>query len=338
MAAPGAPLAGVTVIEIAAIGPVPWACMLLVQMGATVVRIDRPGTPPSADPMRAGRTVVELDLKTPAGRDTLLEHLRAADALVEGMRPGVMERLGLAPADCRAVNPRLVYGRMTGWGQNGPLAPRAGHDINYIALTGALHAIGPATQPCPPLNLVGDYGGGGCFLAMGLLAAILAVQRGEPGRVVDAAMIDGAAALMALPYGRLADGRWRDERQANVLDGGAPWYRTYATADDRFVAVGAIEPPFYEAFVRGLGLDPPSLPDRDRRDNWPALHQRFAAVLRTRTRDEWASVFESTDACVTPVLAMGEAPRHAHHRARGTFTATPEGHALPGPAPRFQLL
>ncbi|WP_326541105.1 CaiB/BaiF CoA transferase family protein [Pseudorhodoferax sp.] len=324
-----------TVIEIAAIGPVPWACMLLVQMGATVVRIDRPGPPPSADPMRAGRTVVELDLKTSTGRDSLLERLRAADALVEGMRPGVMERLGLGPADCKAVNPRLVYGRMTGWGQNGPLAPRAGHDINYIALTGALHAIGPASQPCPPLNLIGDYGGGGCFLAMGVLAALLAARRGAPGCVVDAAMIDGTAALMALAYGRLADGRWRDEREANMLDGGAPWYRSYATADGRFVAVGAIEPPFYEAFIRGLGLDLQALPDREQRDNWPALHRRFADVLRTRTRDEWTSVFEDTDACVTPVLSMAEAPLHAHHKARRTFVATPQGHALPGPAPRF---
>ena len=337
----GGVLAGFRVIEIAAIGPVPWCCMLLADMGAEIIRIDRVKAGDAsaaalpAEPMQRGRRSIALDLKRAEDVERLLALIADADALVEGMRPGVMERLGLAPAVCLARNPRLVYGRMTGWGQSGPLATRAGHDINYIALTGALHAIGRAGEaPVPPLNLVGDYGGGGAFLAIGVLAALLHAGRSGGGQVVDAAMIDGAATLMALPYERHASGDWHDERGANQLDGGAPWYGVYATADGRHVAVGAIEPQFYAELLRGLGLDPAALPERADRANWPALRVMFAQRFGTRTRDAWAAVFESMDACVSPVLSLAEAPKHPHNLAREVFVET-RGGQLPAPAPRF---
>lgn len=336
------PLSGVRIVELAALGPVPWCGMVLAGLGADVIRIER--LPPSGTPLPPkgvheftdrGCRRLAVDLKSAAGAAVVLRLLARADALMEGMRPGAAERLGLGPAACQEVNPRLVYARMTGWGQEGPLALRAGHDINYLALSGALHAIGPRDgPPAIPLNLVADYGGGGAFLAVGLLAALLQARAGGRGGVLDVAMVDGVANLMAMPHGRLAAGRWRDERGSNLLDGGTPWYGVYETADDRHVAVGAIEPAFYEAFVRGLGLDPATLPDRLDPTRWPELRTRFAAAFRQASRDEWQRRFEQTDACVTPVLSMSEAPRHPHHRARGTFVED-NGVAQPAPAPRF---
>ncbi|MBU1358605.1 MAG: CoA transferase [Gammaproteobacteria bacterium] len=331
-------LSGVKLLEFAAIGPVPWCGMLLADMGASIVRIDRPGAaraPDNLGSVRRGRTAVEIDLKSDLGRRQALELVASADALIEGTRPGVMERLGLGPQECHQCNPRLVYGRMTGWGQTGPLALRAGHDINYIALTGALHAIGTAEHPVPPLNLVGDFGGGGAFLAMGVLGALLESRSTGQGRVVDAAMVDGSAALMAVAFNRMHLGQWRDQRASNGLDGGAPWYGCYATRDGRFMAVGAIEPQFYANFVRGLGLDEAALPDRADASNWPVLRQRFAEVFAARTRDEWAAHFEPHDACVSPVLSMTEAPDHPHLASRGTFT-TIDGKRVPSVAPRFE--
>jgi alpha-methylacyl-CoA racemase len=326
-------LAGVRVLELAAIGPVPWCGMLLADMGADVLRIDRPGAPPDPAPMKRGRRSLALDLKQPQDAADARALVARADVLIEGMRPGALERLGLGPDVCHALNPKLVIARMTGWGQTGPLADRAGHDINYIALTGALHAIGRDT-PVPPLNLVGDYGGGGAFLAIGLLAALLHARATGEGRVVDVAMVDGAATLMALPYERLGSGQWADERAANILDGGAPWYDVYRASDGGWMAVGAIEAQFYAAFLAGLELDARSVPDRGARENWPALRALFAACFAQRTRDEWAARFEGSDACVTPVLSMKEAPLHPHNAARQTFTEW-NGHPVPAPAPRF---
>lgn len=329
-------LPGIKLLEFAALGPVPWCGMLLADMGASVVRIDRAGGPSPAgdtDAMKRGRTSVAVDLKTGAGHSAALSLLEKADVLLEGMRPGAMERLGLGPAESLAVNPALVYARMTGWGQEGPLAKRAGHDINYIALTGALHAIG-GSKPVLPLNLVGDYGGGGSFLAIGLLAALLDAQRSGRGQVLDVAMVDGAASLMTLPYSRLPSGRWRDVRGQNILDGGAPWYDVYATRDGKFMAVGAIEPQFYVELLKGLGLSADDMPDRNDRGNWPRIHQRFTDSFLGRSRDDWAALFAYTDACVTPVLSLTEAPHHPHNIARGTFQ-TWDGHAMPGAAPRF---
>ena len=330
-------LSGVKVLEFSALGPVPWCGMLLADMGASVVRVERPGEADAPDRLGAlkrGRHVVALDLKSPQGRDDALALAARADLLMEGSRPGVMERLGLGPEACHARNPRLVYGRMTGWGQTGPLAQRAGHDINYIALTGALHAIGPADRPVPPLNLVGDFGGGGAFLAIGMLAALLECRAGGRGRVVDAAMVDGAASLMAMVFNRMNLGQWADERSSNALDGGAPWYGVYATSDGKFMAVGANEPQFYARFVQGLGLDESTLPDRADRAQWPELRRRFAAVLATRTRAEWKATFDAVDACVSPVMSLAEAPLHPHLAARATF-AGHDGKPVPSVAPRF---
>ncbi len=326
-------LSGVRVLELAAIGPVPWAGMLLADMGADVLRIDRPGADAAPAPTTRGRTAVQLDLKSPAGIEAARELVRGADVLLEGMRPGALERLGLAPANCHDWNPALVIGRMTGWGQLGPLADRAGHDINYIALTGVLHSIG-REAPVPPLNLVGDYGGGGAFLLIGVLSALLSARVTGRGCVVDAAMVDGAASMMTLAYERLMQGRWRDERGVNGLDGGTPWYDVYATKDGRYMAVGCNEAPFYRIFLGGLGLDPDAVPDRNDRAHWPALRQLFAERFALRTREEWTAVFEPIDACVSPVLSMLEAPGHPHNMARGTFRDF-HGHVVPGPAPRF---
>jgi alpha-methylacyl-CoA racemase len=333
------PLAGVRVIEMDAIGPVPFCAMLLADMGADVVRVARPQTDAAAverpdEVTRRGRRFFPANLKTPEGQVIVRRLGERADILIEGSRPGVMERLGLGPKDLRRANPRLVYGRMTGWGQTGPLASTAGHDINYTALSGALHAIGRAgDRPVPPLNLVGDYGGGALFLAFGVVCALWEARRSGEGQVVDAAMVDGSASLMALFGGLIARGAWREERGVNLLDGGAPWYDTYETADGRHVAVGALEEPFWQALLFGLDLEG-RLPSRTERENWPTIRARFAEAFRMRTRDEWAAHFAGTDACVTPVLATSEARTHPHNAAREVFV-TLAGVAQPAPAPRF---
>ncbi len=332
------PLAGLRIVEFEGLGPTPFAAMLLADMGAEVVRIARPGSrpllPQRPDFLERGRGHLPLDLKSAAGRRTALELLAHADGLIEGHRPGVMERLGLGPDVVLAANPRLVYGRMTGWGQNGPRALTAGHDINYIALTGLLHAIGPKSRPVPPLNLLGDFGGGALYLVTGMLAALIAAGRTGRGQVIDAAIVDGAAHLGTMIFSLLASGLWSDAREANLLDGGAPFYTTYACADDRFVAVGALEEKFYTALLDGLGLSPTELPDRADPANWRLIRNRFATVFRTRTRDEWAEHFAGTDACVTPVLSLSEARHDAHMAARGVF-ADVGGTLQPAPAPRL---
>ena len=335
------PLAGLKVVELSGIGPGPHAAMILADLGADVVRIDRPsgglqlGSPDAPDPTLRGRRVVAADLKDDAGRETVLRLVERADVLVEGYRPGVTERLGVGPADCHTRNPRLVYARMTGWGQNGPLAARAGHDINYISLTGALHAIGRSGErPVPPLNLVGDFGGGSMLLVIGVLAALWEAQRSGQGQVVDAAMVDGASLLSQMFWGFLAQKTWIDERGANLLDGGAPFYDTYTCSDGRHVAVGAIEPQFYAALLAGLGLTDAGLPQQFDRERWPELTERFAEIFATRTRDEWAAAFADTDACVTPVLAFGEVAEHPHVAARRTIVEH-DGVLQAAPAPRF---
>lgn len=336
MSAP--PLSGTTVLHVASMGPGPFAAMLLADLGARVIVLDRIGemaasSPPHLDPRRRGQESIRIDLKHPRAGEVMDALLRGADVVIEGMRPGVAERLRIGPADCQRVNPRLVYARMTGWGQSGDLAQRAGHDLTYIALTGALHAIGtPGQPPPPPLNLLGDYAGGGTYLALGVLAALLERERSGHGNVVDASILDGVASLTAAVFGGLAAGTWR-ERGQNVFDGGAPFYRTYATSDGEYVAVGAIEPAFYAALLRGVGLDPDCWPQHDR-DRWPDLADELARRFATRTRAHWADVFEQTDACVAPVLSFLEAPAHAHNRSRGTYVDV-AGATQPAPAPRF---
>jgi alpha-methylacyl-CoA racemase len=332
------PLAGLRVLELAGIGPGPFCCMMLADLGAEVLRIDRPDGPPGghpADVLGRGRRSVAMNLKSPAAIAAVLGLVGRADVLVEGFRPGVMERLGLGPAACHARNPRLVYGRMTGWGQDGPLAQAAGHDITYIALTGALWSMGRAGErPVPPLNLVGDFGGGGMLLAYGIMAALFEAGRSGQGQVVDAAMTDGSATLMGGFFGLLAQGRWRNARESNMLDGACPYYDTYECADGKFVAVGALEPQFFALLLDGLGLDAARFADRTDPARWPAMRDEFAAIFRTRPRDEWAAAFDGTDACVVPVLDLEEAPRHPHNAARGTFLAR-GGAMQPAPSPRF---
>ena len=336
------PLHGLRVIELAGIGPGPFCAMLLADLGADVVRIDRTEASDLGVPMdrrydinARNRRSVALDLKRSAGRDAVLRLAARADVLIEGFRPGVAERLGLGPADCHALNPGLVYGRMTGWGQDGPLADRAGHDIDYIALTGALHAIGPAGgKPVVPLNLVGDYGGGALYLALGLLAALYERNRSGRGQVVDAAMVDGAASLASIFYGLSASGRWSEQRGANLLDGGAPFYDTYETADGRYVSIGSIEPQFYAELLRLTGMDGEDLPWQHDRSQWPAVKERFAEVFRSKTRDQWCEIMEGTDVCFAPVLTMEEAPSHPHIAQRGTYTEV-AGLTQPAPVPRF---
>ncbi|MGY1680955.1 CaiB/BaiF CoA transferase family protein [Geodermatophilus sp. SYSU D01176] len=339
MLPPTGPLAGIRVVELAGLGPAPYACLLLAELGADVVRVDRPGggtqlVPAEQDALNRSRPSVAVDLKSPAGRDVVLRLAEAADVLVEGLRPGVTERLGVGPDVCLARNPRLVYARMTGWGQDGPLADRAGHDINYLGLTGALHAIGTAETPVVPLNIGADFGGGALFLVVGVLAALL--ERGSSGRgqVVDAAMVDGASSLVTMVYGLLGAGAWQDRRAANLLDGAAPFYGTYACADGRHVAVGAIEPQFHAQLLAGLGIDAGEYGGQLDVARWPEQRARVAAAFAGRTRDEWADAFAGTDACVTPVLGLTEAPSHPHLAARGTF-ADRGGHPEPAPAPRF---
>jgi len=334
------PLTGLRVVELAGIGPGPHAAMILADLGADVVRVHRPDAGPlerpgEADVMLRGRRLVTVDLQQPTGRELVLRLAGKADVVIEGNRPGVAERLGVGPADCRARNPRLVYGRITGWGQDGPLAERAGHDINYIALSGALHAIGrPAERPVAPLNLVADFGGGSMLLVVGVLAALWERERSGQGQVVDAAMVDGSSLLLQLFWSLLGQGRWTDEPGVNLLDGGAPFYDTYLCADGRCVAVGALEPQFYAALLDGLGLAQDQLPAQHDRDGWPVLRARFTERFAGRTRDEWAAAFADTDACVTPVLSFGEVPAHPHIRARDTVVEV-DGLRQAAPAPRF---
>lgn len=337
------PLDGVRVVELAGIGPGPFCGMLLADLGAEVIRVDRPGGPPLPVPMdrditSRGKRRIVVDLKHPRGPEVILRLAAASDALIEPFRPGVAERLGVGPADCWARNPRLVYGRMTGWGQDGPLSPWAGHDVGYIAITGALHAIGRAGGPPQvPVNYLGDFGGGSMFLAMGLLAALLQARQTGRGRVVDAAIVDGTAVLQAMTYALLADGSWTDERGVNRLDTGAPYYDVYETADARHMAVGALEPRFYARFTELLFAPegvPDDLPGQHDNARWPELRRRFAERFAQRTMAEWAKVFEGTDACVAPVLSMTEAPAHPHLAARGTYVDV-GGVVQPAPAPRF---
>jgi len=339
MTAAAGPLAGVRVLELAGLAPTPFACTVLSDLGAEVLRIDRVGPARQAaavqNPLTRGRRSAAVDLRRPGGATAVLRLVERADVLVEGFRPGVCERLGIGPEACLGRNPRLVYARLTGFGQDGPQAPRAGHDINYLALSGALHPMGPADgPPLPPLNYVADFGGGGMLLAVGILAALWERQRSGRGQVVDAAMTEGAALLTAVLHGLRAQGVWHEERGGNILDGSAPFYATYACADGRFVAVGAIEPQFWARLLAGLGVAPDELPPQLDRSGWPAVKARLAAVFATRTRDDWAQHFADTDACVTPVLSLGEAHRHPHNAARAAFTEV-AGQLQPSPAPRF---
>ncbi|MER6015581.1 CaiB/BaiF CoA transferase family protein [Streptomyces bluensis] len=333
------PLVGVRVVELAGIGPGPFAAMLLADLGADVVRVDRPdgsglAIDPAYDVTNRNKRSVIVDLKSEDGPDLVLDLVDRADILIEGYRPGVAERLGVGPETCHARNPRLVYGRMTGWGQHGPLAGRAGHDIAYIAPTGTLGMIGsPEEPPAVPANLVGDYAGGSLYLVVGVLAALHHARATGTGQVVDAAIVDGAAHLATMIHGMLAAGRWQDRRAANLLDGGCPFYGTYETADGRYMAVGALEQQFYEEFVDLLGIRDQA-PARKDVARWGELRERVAARFKARTRDEWTAVFEGSDACVAPVLSLREAPHHPHLAARGTFTDF-GGITQPAPAPRF---
>ncbi|OWA11535.1 carnitine dehydratase [Streptomyces sp. CS113] len=333
------PLAGVRVVELAGIGPGPFAAMLLADLGADVVRVDRPGGPglgidPAHDVTNRNKRSVVVDLKAADGPARVLDLAARADVLIEGYRPGVAERLGVGPRDCHARNPRLVYGRMTGWGQEGPLADRAGHDIGYIALTGTLGMIGgPDAPPAVPANLLGDYAGGSLYLVVGILAALHHARESGTGQVVDAAIVDGTAHLSTMIHGMLAAGSWQDRRGANLLDGGCPFYGTYETADGRYMAVGALEPQFYAEFMRLLGI-PDLAPARDDLARWPELREAVAARFKSRTRDEWTAVFADSDACTAPVLSLREAPHHPHLAARATFTEH-DGITQPAPAPRF---
>jgi alpha-methylacyl-CoA racemase len=337
------PLKGVRIIEMAGIGPAPFCGMMLSDMGAEVIRVDRsdgadlglPGREARFEVLHRGRQSIAVDVKTEAGREIVRRLVTDADALIEGFRPGVMERLGLGPAALAENNPRLVFGRMTGFGQDGPMAPRAGHDINYIALTGALHAIGSKDgPPLPPLNLIGDYGGGGMLLAFGVVCAILEARSSGKGQVVDAAMVDGGSILMAAIYGFLGSGMWRDERGVNILDSGAPWYNVYETRDGKWVSIGSIEKRFYADLLERLGIAGEELPKQHDRAGWPTLARRFAEVFKTRTRDEWSVVFAESDACFAPVLGMSEVAAHPHNVARSTFVER-DGVLQPSPAPRF---
>jgi len=335
------PLTGTRIIEISGIGPGPFAGMLLADMGAEVIRVERPGggflggNGAPQDLLSRNKRCLCVNLKTAEGVATVLDLVRGADAIFEGNRPGVVERLGIGPDDCMAVNPRIVYGRMTGWGQDGPMAQAAGHDLNYISLTGALHAMGrKGERPAIPLNLVGDFGGGGLMLAFGMVCALLEAKASGQGQVVDAAMIDGASTLLSSLFGAHQTGWWSDERGTNMLDGGAHFYEVYETSDGRYVSVGAIEPQFYAALIEGLGLTGEDLPGQMDMGAWPAMKERFTTIFATKTRDEWCSLFEGRDACVAPVLSMTEAPAHAHNVARGTFIEKFDA-IHPHPAPRF---
>ncbi|MGB0341976.1 MAG: CaiB/BaiF CoA transferase family protein [Parvibaculales bacterium] len=330
------PLSGVKILEFAGIGPGPFCAMLLSDMGADILRIDRKGAQGGSpnDLTSRGRKSIAVDLKKPEGIEAVLKLVEKADMLQEGFRPGVMERLGLGPDVCLARNPKLVYGRMTGWGQTGPLAHAAGHDINYISLTGALHAIGTVDQPVPPLNLVGDFGGGALYLAMGMCAALFEAQRSGAGQVIDCAMTDGAASLMSMFYGMKASGIWQDKRGVNLLDGGAHFYGCYQTADDKFIALGSIEPQFYALLREKAGLSEDAWSAQMDAAGWAGLQEKLAAVIKTKTRDEWDALMEGTDVCYAPVLDMNEAPAHHHNKARETLVEA-YGVMQPNVAPRF---
>lgn len=335
------PLNGLRIVELAGLGPAPFCGMVLADLGAEVVRVDRRGSvndwllsSPIHDVHNRGKRSIVLDLKNPAGVGVALDLIATADALIEGYRPGVAERIGVGPGACLARNPALVYGRMTGWGQTGPWAETAGHDIDYIALSGALGSIGLAERPVPPLNLVGDFGGGGMLLAVGVLAALIAARHTGEGQVVDAAMVDGSALLMASHHGLMADGSWEPGRESNLLDGAAPFYTTYRTSDGEHMAVGALEPQFYNELLELLGLDSNSLPAQMDREGWSETREAIASRFAERTRDEWEGVFSGRDACVAPVLSIREAPAHPHNRERETFIEV-GGFVQPAPAPRF---
>lgn len=336
------PLAGIRIVELASIGPGPFCCMLLSDMGAEIIRVDRPEpsdlgppTDPKLNILNRNRRSAAIDLKKPEGIAAVKRLVAEADVLVEGLRPGVTERLGLGPEDCMAVNPGLVYGRMTGWGQDGPLAQAAGHDINYIALVGALHAIGPKNDaPVPPLNLVGDFGGGALYLAFGIVCALLERAKSGRGQVVDAAMVDGAASLLGSLFSAIARGAWRNARGENYLDGGAPWYSVYETGDGKYVSVGSVEGRFYRKLLECTGVDPASVRPQHDREGWPDLRQKLAAAFKSKTRDEWCALMEGSDICFAPVLDPWEAPNHPHLKARETFVES-FGILQPAPAPRF---
>lgn len=334
------PLKGVKIIELAGIGPGPFCAMMLADMGADIIRVDRKGqtqgrVEPKYEVLHRGRRSIGVDLKKPEGVAAILKLVERADALFEGFRPGVMERLGLGPDVCLRRNPKLVYGRMTGWGQEGPLAHAAGHDINYISLTGALHAIGrPGERPVPPLNLVGDFGGGGMLLAFGIACALYEAQKFGKGQVVDAAMVDGAASLMAMFYGLRASGLWLDERGKNFLDGGSHFYDAYETADGKWVGVGSIEPQFYALLLEHTGITDPDFQAQMDRTKWPGFKEKISAIFKTKTRDQWCEIMEGTDVCFAPVLSIDEALKHPHNVARKTFVEV-EGVPQQAPAPRF---
>ena len=336
------PLDGLKILEIAGIGPGPFASMMLSDMGAEVLRIDRPASVKGGDPanppldfLARGRRSVGIDLKNADGVELLLTLVESADAILEGFRPGVMERMGIGPDVCLARNPRIVFGRVTGWGQEGPLAHAAGHDINYIALAGALEPIGrPGEKPLPPLNLVGDFGGGGMVLAYGVVCALLERVRSGRGQVVDAAMVDGAAVLMAMFHGARQAGWWKGERGTNLLDTGAHFYDTYETADGKYISLGAIEPQFYAELVEKLGLDSSELSEQMDRSQWDAQRERFAERIKSKTREQWCEILEGSDACFAPVLSMEESLQHPHMRARNTYVEV-AGASQPGPTPRF---
>ena len=336
------PLTSVKVVELAAIGPAPFCAMLLADLGADVIRLDRTvpvdlGVRVSADRnlLNRGRRSVAVDLKTSAGIEIVKRLVMDADVLIEGFRPGVTERLGIGPDECLHLNPHLVYGRVTGWGQTGPLAHAAGHDIDYIALSGVLGTIGPEEgAPVPPLNLIGDYGGGGAYLALGVISAVLEARTSGRGQVVDAAMVDCAASLLTSVFSQKASGSWVGKRGSNALDGGAPWYRTYETADGKYVAIGAIEPKFYDELLRLVGIDDDSRRLQHDREAWPRLREQFARAFKGKTRAEWCAILEGSDACFAPVLDLDEAPSHPHARARRTFIEV-DGVVQPAPAPRF---
>lgn len=330
------PLSGLKIVEFAGIGPGPFCGMLLSDLGADVVRVDRKGSGRAspADVTSRGRRSVALDLKSPDAIEAVLKLLESADGLIEGFRPGVMERLGLGPDVVLARNPKLVFGRMTGWGQTGPYAKAAGHDMNYIAITGALHAIGTEDKPIPPLNLVGDFGGGALYLAFGLMAGIISARETGKGQVIDCAMSDGAASLMAMFYGFKGAGIWQEKRRSNLLDGGAHFYDTYQCADGKWISIGSIEPQFYALLLEKTGITDPAFANQMDRSAWPSLKAKLQDVLRTKTQADWCAIMDATDICFAPVLDLDEAPKHAHNVARETFV-TVEGVVQPAPAPRF---
>jgi len=330
------PLSGLKIVEFAGIGPGPFCGMLLSDLGADVVRVDRkgPGRGSPSDVTGRGRRSVALDLKTPEAMEACLKLMAAADGIIEGFRPGVMERLGLGPDVALKRNPKLVYGRMTGWGQTGPWAHAAGHDMNYIAITGALHAIGTGDKPVPPLNLVGDFGGGALYLAFGLLAGVIQARETGKGQVVDCAMSDGAASLMAMFYGMKAAGIWKEERRANLLDGGAHFYDTYQCSDGRWISIGSIEPQFYALLLEKTGINDPDFQRQHDRGIWPDLREKLAHVIAQKTREEWTEIMGGTDVCFAPILDLDEAPKHPHNAARQTFVEV-AGVTQPAPAPRF---